>query len=180
MDVNIYIETAFTGPAKRRTAGAWLVEYVSKKSGSPVTRGGILYTHMATETEMSLMLIKQAFSILTKTCCVRVFTHCQSILGAMQNHWLWQWQKDGWINSKGKPVKNAHMWEQCAELIGQHVIEWTEEEHSYRQCMLGRVQKEMYRDHEIKEEENYLAIPVPEWNTRLSYERNAEENRGKV
>lgn len=165
MNVNIYIETAFKGPVKRRTAGAWIVEYVAK-SGQPVTRGGMLYTDLATEQEMSLFLVKQAFSILTKTCCVRVFTHCQGILGTMQNHWLWQWRKNGWNNSKGKPVKNAHMWEQCADLIEKHITEWTDEEHSYRQCMLGRAAKEMNREHEIKEQGNYLAIDVPEWNTR--------------
>ena len=165
MNVNIYIETAFRGPVKRRMAGAWIVEYVAS-SGQPVTRGGMLYTDMATELEMSLMLIRQAFSILTKTCCVRVSTQCQSVLGTMQNHWLWQWRKNGWINAKKKPVKNAHMWEQCADLIEKHITEWTDEDHSYRKCMLGQVSKEMNREHEIKEPGNYLVIDVPEWNTR--------------
>ena len=42
MHVNIYIETSFTGPAVKRAAGAWIVEYILK-SGKTVTRGGILY-----------------------------------------------------------------------------------------------------------------------------------------
>ena len=141
------------------------MEYVSK-SGQPVTRGGMLYTDLSTELEMSLMLIRQAFSILTKTCCVRVFTPCQSILGTMQNHWLWQWRKNDWNNAKGRPVKNAHMWKQCADLIEEHITEWTDEDHSYRQCMLGQVAKEMCCEHEVKEPGNYVVIDVPEWNTR--------------
>ncbi len=165
MNVNIYIETACKGPAKRRMAGGWLVEYLLR-SGKPVTRGGILYADIITENEMTLRLMKQAFSILTKTCCVRVFTPCTHVLNAMQNHWLWQWQKNGWINAKGKPVCNVDLWQQAAALIEKHITEWTDEEHSYRQCMLGRIQKEMKRDHELGEPENYLAVDVPEWNTR--------------
>ncbi|MDE7247768.1 MAG: hypothetical protein K2N43_07760, partial [Lachnospiraceae bacterium] len=80
MNVNIYIETAFKGPAKRRMAGAWLVEYTLKSSGKPVTRGGILYADITTENEMALRLLNQALSILTKTCCIRVFTECTHIL----------------------------------------------------------------------------------------------------
>lgn len=165
MNVNIYIETAYKGPAKRRMAGAWLVEYLLQ-SGKPVTRGGILYADIITENEMTLRLMQQAFSILTKTCCVRVFTTCTHVLNTMQNNWLWQWQKNDWQNARGKPVSNVDLWKQCAALIEQHVAEWTDEEHSYRQCMLGRMQKEMERDHELSAPENYLAVEVPEWNTR--------------
>lgn len=165
MNVNIYIETAFKGPAKRRMAGAWLVEYVSTK-GRPVTRGGILYADITTENEMALRLLNKAFSILTKTCCVRVFTMCTHILNTTQNHWLWQWQKNDWKNAKGRPVGNADLWQQAAELMEKHITEWVDAEHSYRLCMLSRLAKEMTRGHEIKEPENYLAVDVPEWNTR--------------
>ena len=163
--VNIYIETGHKGPAKRRMAGAWLVEYILK-SGKPVTRGGILYADITTENEMALWLLVQALSILTKTCCVRVFTECTHILNTMQNHWMWQWQKNGWVNAKGKPVSNMDLWKKCAGLTERHMTEWTDGEHSYRQCMLGQIQKEMDRDHALTAPENYLSVEVPEWSTR--------------
>lgn len=166
MTVNIYIETVFKGPAKRRTAGAWMVEY-TLKSGQPVTRGGILYTDMATENEMTLMLVRKAFSILTKTCCVRVFTNCQHVLNTMQNHWLWQWQKNSWRNAKDKLVNNADMWRACAMLIEHHMTEWTDDRHSYQQCMQARMQREVAREHEMKEYGSYLEIEVQEWNTEV-------------
>lgn len=163
--VNIYIETGYKGPARRRMAGAWLVEYILK-SGKPVTRGGILYADIMSENELALRLLIQAFSILTKTCCIRVFTECTHILNSMQNHWIWQWQKNGWINAKGKAVSNEYLWKKCAELMEPHMTEWTDGEHSYRQCMLGQIQKEMERDHTVAEQENYLMVDVHEWNTR--------------
>ncbi len=164
MNVSIYIETAHKGPAKRRMAGGYIVEY-TRKTGVPETRGGILYADITTENEMALLLLKHAFARLTKTCCVRVFTTCTHVLNTMQNHWLWQWQKNGWRNARGKTVSNGDLWQQCAALMEQHVTEWTDEEHSYRQCMLGRLQKEMKRDHGLSAPENYMLIEVPEWNT---------------
>lgn len=164
--VNIYIETLYKGPAKRRMTGAWLVEYVLK-SGQPVTRGGILYTDLATENEMTLMLVRKAFSILTKVCCIRVFTNCQHVLNTMQNHWLRQWQKNSWKNAKGKLVNNADMWRQCGMLIEHHMTEWTDDKHSYRKCMRERIQKEIKMEHEFEKDESYLDISVPEWNTEV-------------
>ncbi len=176
MNVNIYIETAYSGPAKRRMAGAWLVEYLSK-SGKPVTRGGLLYADITTENEMALLLLKHALSILTRTCCVRIFTGCIHILNTMHNHWLWQWQENGWKNAKGKTVGNAFMWKQCAALLERHVAEWTDEAHSYRQCMRGRIRKEMERDHKLKSPENYLVVEVPEWNTGREKRRHEDSTR---
>lgn len=175
--VNIYIETGNKGPVRRRMAGAWLVEYISK-TGKPVTRGGILYADITTENELALRLLIRAFSILTKPCCIRVFTECAHILHTMQNHWIWQWQKNGWINAKRKSVGNVDLWQQCSALLEQHITEWTDGEHSYRQCMLGRIQKEMGRDHALTAPENYLVVDVSEWNTQCR-KRCQDEKRDR-
>ena len=126
MHVNIYIETSFTGPAAKRAAGAWIVEYI-KLSGETETRGGILYADKTMENELALWLIIRALSILTKTCCVRVFTVCKHILNTMNNHWLTQWQKNSWVNAKGKMVRNAEAWNKCADLFAKHMMEWTDD-----------------------------------------------------
>lgn len=159
--VNIYIETSCTGPAKRKAAGAWIVEY-QMKSGKPVTRGGIMYDSLTTENELALNLIRKAFSILNKTCQVRVFTKCSHVLNTMNNHWLWQWQKNHWMTAKKKLVRNAEIWKPCAELIEKHMTEWTDENHAYGMCMQARIHKELFVEHTQPEED----VPVPEWNTR--------------
>lgn len=176
LEVNIYLETTYQGPARRQMSGAWLVEYLLK-TGQPVTRGGILFSNLATENEMTLRLMALAFSILTKSCCVRVFTRCTHVLNTMQNHWLWQWQKNGWKNAKDRPVGNVDLWKECAGLIANHITEWTDAEHSYRQCMADRTRKEMGQEHKMQDECGYLVIDVPEWNTRC---RDEKRNRKKV
>ena len=60
-------------------------------------------------------------------------------------------------------------------LLEQHAVEWTDEEHSYRQCMRGRIRKEMERNHGLTEPENYLLIEAPEWNTGKGNRRHAEK-----
>ncbi len=173
-EVNIYIETAWKGPAKRKMTGAWLVEYMLK-TGQPVTRGGILYADCATENEMALMLIRKAFSILTKPCCIRVFTSCAHVLNTMQNHWIWQWQKNNWRNAKDKEVANTDLWRACAMLIEHHITEWTGETHSYQNCMIARIRREAAGGYDNvtqsdKETGSYIEIPVPEWNTEVRTE----------
>lgn len=163
--INLYIETTRTGPSKGKTAGAWLAEY-KLKSGQPVTRGKILYSNYTTENEMVLELIQRAFSILNKTCRVRVFTKCPHVLNTMNNHWLWQWQKNHWLSAKNRPVNNAYAWKACAELLEKHMTEWTDECHSYRMCMQARMHKELMVKQEIPEKELFLEVDVPEWNTR--------------
>ncbi|MCM1219387.1 MAG: hypothetical protein NC548_33325 [Lachnospiraceae bacterium] len=170
MNVNIYIETSFRGPATKRAAGAWIVEYISS-TGRPVTRGGILYADRTTENELALQLVIKAFSILTKTCCARVFTECGHVLRTMKNHWIAQWEKNGWINAKGKLVRDAGTWKRCARLIEQHMTEWTDGEHEYRQCMQNRLKKELKLEHGSG---IYEEIPVPEWNTQTRERKEKE------
>lgn len=164
MNVNIYIETSFRGPVTKRAAGAWMVEYINKE-GKPVTRGGILYADKTTENDLALHLIGKAFSRLTKTCCAVVFTECGHVLRTMQNHWLWQWQKNGWVNARGKPVRNAEAWNECAGLIERHMTEWKDAEHSYRQHMQEMIKKELEVEHGHPDEGIYVDVPVPEWDT---------------
>lgn len=114
-EVNIYIETSTHGPQKaKKAAGEWLVEFVTSK-GVPVTRSGMIYREGTTENALSLELLRKAFSILTKTCQIRVNTSCEHILNTMQNHWLSQWRKKDWVNAKGRPVANKELWQQVSE-----------------------------------------------------------------
>lgn len=160
MNVNIYIETSFKGPASRRAAGAWIVECITS-DGIPNTRGGLIYADRITENDLALGLIEKAFSILTKTCCVVVFTECGHVLRTMQNHWLTQWRKNGWINAKDKLIRNAEAWNRCANLFDNHMTEWTDGWHTYRLEMQRRIRVELELEHAAAYEE----IEVPEWNT---------------
>lgn len=163
--INIYIETSCRGPAPRRAAGAWFLEY-TRSSGKLETRGGILYADRTTENELTLALVKNAFSRLTKPCECLVFTECSNVLNTMRNGWMWQWRENGWITAKGTMAKNAESWKQCADVMEQHTARWTSGPHSYRVLMQGRLIKELSAEHDPPAEGIYNIVAVPEWNTR--------------
>lgn len=39
------------------------------------------------------------------------------VINCMTNKWYKGWQKNGWVNSKGKPVANRELWETLLSLI---------------------------------------------------------------
>lgn len=140
--VTIYIETSFHGPAIRQAAGEWLIEYI-KPNGEPETRQGIISKGKTTENALALELLKVALGKLTKPCSIRVNTECDHILNVMRNYWLPQWEKNDWKNSKGKPVKNAELWQQCQELMQKHSISFSNDENSYGNVMRAEIRKEL-------------------------------------
>ncbi len=140
--VNIYIETTWRGPARRPGAAMWLVEYETK-SGIPVTREGMVYLEDGTENQGALAALAEAFSILTKSCSVRVFTQCEHILCSTGNFWHIQWEKNNWCNAKNKPIKNAELWQKVVESMKPHACTFHNENHSYRSVMELNLRKEM-------------------------------------
>lgn len=148
MLVTIYIETTIRGPARRNGTGMWLVEYI-KQDGTPVTRpdedhqeDSIKYMEGTTENALTLELLIDAFSILTKSCSVRVNTQCEHVLNATQNYWLEQWAKNDWHKTNGKPVANADLWQQVYEYMQIHDVIFENEENNYRNVMQLEILKE--------------------------------------
>lgn len=140
--VTIYLETSFHGPAIRKAAGEWLIEYI-KTNGEPETRQGLIAKEKTTENALALELLKVALGKLTKPCTIRVNTECDHILNVMKNYWLPQWEKNGWRNAKNKPVKNTELWQQCQELMLEHSVTFGNGENSYRKVMQADIKKEM-------------------------------------
>lgn len=120
-NVTVYIVTDIKPPAKRQAAGAWFIEYFTGK-GKLKKRAGGLYRRETTETALVLELIRDALERLIKPCSVSVNTQCNHVLSAVKNHWLKQWGEDGWENARGKPVKNAQLWQQVAEKMDKHCV----------------------------------------------------------
>lgn len=139
--VNIYVETTYKGPAKRDGTAMWIVEY-EKKSGELVTREGKIHLENGTENQITLKAIAQAAGILVKPCSVRVFTRCEHVLNAIKNGWPKRWEKDGWINAKGKPVGNAQEWKRAVDALGKHSYLFQTGRHGYQEVMQWDLNKE--------------------------------------
>lgn len=155
-EVTIYIETSIHGPAKRPAAGEYYIEYI-RKDGTPETRNGFIREKMTTENTLALELLQEALKRLVKPCSVRVNTRCEYILNVMNNHWLSQWEKAGWVSAKGKLIKNMTLWQHCRDLMQDHTVAFESGMHSYRNQMLWEIEKE--RKQFLKElEKRYAEI----------------------
>lgn len=141
MNVRIFIESTWRGPAKRDGVAMWLVEYM--KGDEPVTRDGFVHVRDGTEAQGNLMALINAFFILKKPCSALVFTQCEHILNTMQNHWHIQWQKSDWHNAKNKPVKNAELWQMLMEKSEKHTYSIQGGAHEYQNVMQRELEKEL-------------------------------------
>lgn len=139
-DVTIYIETSSHGPAVRSCKGTWLIEYI-KQDGTPETRQGVIAEEKTTENAMTLEVMKQALEKLTKPCQIRINTKCEHVLNVMRNHWLPQWEKNEWKTAKGAEVKNKELWQQCRELMSNHLMEFVNEYNPYGEVMKLEIEK---------------------------------------
>lgn len=141
MNVRIFIESTWNGPAKRDGVAMWLVEYMM--GNIPITRQGFVHVENGTEAQGNLMALVNAFCILKKSCSASVFTQCEHVLNTAQNHRHIQWQKNDWHNAKGKPVKNAKLWEILIEKSAPHAYTIQRGEHEYQKIMQMNVKQEM-------------------------------------
>ncbi len=97
---------------------AYYMEYMgSKKSGS----GSETHT---TNNKMELTAVIKALESLKKHCSVTVHTDSEYVYNAFCKGWLKKWEKTGYINSTGNPVKNRELWEKLSELAKKHDIQW--------------------------------------------------------
>lgn len=139
-NVNVYIETTLKGPAVRKGAYIYVLEYMI--AGKPKTRCGYC-CHEATENQLTLEALVRAVERIQRPAQIRVFTRCAYVFNAIQNGWAQQWKEAGWKNAKGMPIKNMNLWERLLSGKQPHIFTATEEAHSYREWMFYELEKRM-------------------------------------
>jgi ribonuclease HI len=76
-----------------------------------------------TNNRMEVTAAIQALESLTRPSKVRLFTDSTYLRSGITK-WLAGWQRNGWLTSERKPVKNADLWQRLAEAVKRHEIEW--------------------------------------------------------
>lgn len=140
-EVTIYAETSCRGPSKRPRTAMWLVEFWQGRKR--ITRQGFLHLDDCTEAEATLKAITAGATILTKACLIRVKTSCGHILNTAGGMWYIQWEKNGWKNAKGNPVKNAELWQEMLQVLRAHSYSFSElDEHTREEMKVEIAQEE--------------------------------------
>lgn len=141
MNVRIFIESTWNGPARRDGVAMWLIEYI--KDGEPITRQGFVHAKACTEAAGCLMAIINTFSILNRPCDTEIYVQCNKIIGAINNGWLLMWHKNDWKKANGEAVANKELWAMFKDKAAPHTYKVANGHHEYQNLMQAAVQKEL-------------------------------------
>ncbi len=91
------------------------------------------------------MAMINAICILKAPCSVKISTKCEQILMATQFGWHSHWEESGWMNAKGKKVKNAELWAMLLDRGKPHEYSVEDTPNPYVLMMQEELRKEMER-----------------------------------
>ena len=80
-------------------------------------------TQPTTNNRMELMAAIMALESLTRPAVVRLHTDSVYVRSGITK-WLAGWQRNGWLTSDRKPVKNAELWQRLESAAARHEVEW--------------------------------------------------------
>ena len=119
--VEIYTDGACRG---NPGPGGWGV-LLRSNSHEKELCGGALET---TNQKMELLAAIKALESLKEPCQVELFTDSNYVKKGI-TEWIINWKKNGFKNSKKKPVVNAELWMRLDKIASQHNVNW--------QCVKG-------------------------------------------
>ena len=100
---------------RRKLSGARADGTVARREMS----GGFART---TNNRMEILAVLEALGALKVPCVVELYTDSQYVAKAIKDRWLIGWQKNGWVNSAKKPVKNQDLWKRMPALLTRHEV----------------------------------------------------------
>ena len=115
--VDIYTDGACSGNPGKGGWGAVLVYNGIEKEIS----GGEAQT---TNNRMELTAVIKALSQLKEPCEVTLTTDSKYVCDAINQGWLYSWQKNGWKKADKKPALNVDLWEELLPLLDEHKVEF--------------------------------------------------------
>jgi len=77
-----------------------------------------------TNQRMELTAAVMALSALKEPCVVELYSDSAYLINAFEQKWVERWQKNGWQNSRKKPVENQDLWQKLLKLSYIHRIKW--------------------------------------------------------
>ena len=70
-----------------------------------------------TNNRMEVFAVISGLGALKEPCVVEVFSDSAYTVNAFNEHWIDNWQKNGWLNSEKKPVENSNLWKLLLQII---------------------------------------------------------------
>ena len=116
-EVTIYTDGACSGNPGPGGWGTILMYKDTKKEisgGNPDTTNNV----------MEITAVIEGLKLLKEPCKVQVYSDSAYVVNAFNQHWIENWIKKNWQNSKKEPVKNKELWLELYALVKQHEVEF--------------------------------------------------------
>lgn len=116
-EVYIYTDGACSGNPGPGGWGAVLVYGKNEKQLSGSEKE-------TTNNRMELTAVIKALSALKEACKVILTTDSKYVCDAINQKWVFSWQKNNWKKADKKPALNVDLWEQLLPLLEMHEVEF--------------------------------------------------------
>lgn len=73
-----------------------------------------------TNNRMELTAVIKALEALKEPCEAEIATDSKYVCDAVNNGWVYSWQKNGWRKADKKPALNVDLWQRLLELMKVH------------------------------------------------------------
>lgn len=70
-----------------------------------------------TNNRMEIFAVLSGLGAIKEPCIVDVYSDSAYTINAFNEHWIENWQKNGWMNSAKKPVENSDLWKLLLQVI---------------------------------------------------------------
>lgn len=118
--VIIYADGGCRGNGKENTIGGYGIILKYKDVVKEVKKG----FKNTTNNVMELTAVIDALLLLKEQCFVELYSDSAYVVNAFNKGWIQKWQKNGWVTSDKKPVKNKELWQKLIELTNYHKVEF--------------------------------------------------------
>ncbi|MEG1478444.1 MAG: ribonuclease HI [Clostridiales bacterium] len=82
------------------------------------------YDPYSTNQKMELTAALQALTLLKEPCEIALHSDSAYLIRGFTEHWVDNWEKNGWKNSKKEPVANQDLWKALIKENNRHTIKW--------------------------------------------------------
>ena len=69
---------------------------------------------------MEITAVLEAVKILKFPCEITIYSDSAYVVNCFKQGWIYNWQKNNWVNSDKKPVKNKELWIELYNELKKH------------------------------------------------------------
>ena len=116
-EVIIYTDGACSG---NPGPGGWGTILMYKDTKKEISGGNA----DTTNNVMEITAVIEGLKLLKEPCKVSIYSDSAYVVNAFNQHWIENWIKKNWQNSKKEPVKNKELWLELYALVKQHEVKF--------------------------------------------------------